>query len=63
MSSFETQKTMRKLPKGMFVYDKKFTMYLFGSEDWHINWLLNSDVTLKDFFKHYDVVLQEVGDD
>jgi len=46
----------------MRVYDKKFIIYCYG-EHWHINWLKNSDVTLEEFFKHYDVEIVDTDID
>jgi len=42
--------------------DKRFVIDCYGN-NWSLNWLKQSNVTLKDFFEMYDVTITEMGEE
>ena len=42
--------------------DKRFVIDCYGA-NWSESWIKNSNVSLKDFFKAYDVILTEMGEE
>lgn len=42
--------------------DKRFVIDCYG-ENWSMNWLKRSDITLKELFEHYDVTITEMDDE
>lgn len=42
--------------------DKRFVIECYG-DDWSLNWLKQSDVSLKDFFEMYDVKITEMHEE
>lgn len=42
--------------------DKRFVIDCYG-ENWSMNWLKRSDITLKELFENYDVTITEMDDE
>ena len=42
--------------------DKRFVIDCYG-DNWSLNWLKQSDVSLKDFFEMYDVKITEMHEE